>query len=84
MSDVEVACAPADFLELQHGVGRRVRDLREAKRRRGAGNQFGCRHGVSACEERHLMSLPHQLFRQVGNNPFGAAIEFRRNALNQW
>ena len=84
MRDVEVAGAPADLLELHHGVGLRVGDLREAKRRRSAGYELGRRLGVAAREERHLMSLPHQLLGQVGNNPLCAAIELRWNALDQW
>jgi hypothetical protein len=29
------------------------------------------------------MPLPYQLFRQPGNNPFGAAIQAGRNSLGQ-
>jgi len=84
MRDVDVAGMPADLFELHHSVRRRVGHLREAEGSWSARNELGRRLGVAAREERHLMSLPHQLLGQVGNNPLGAAIELRWNALDQW
>jgi hypothetical protein len=36
-----------------------------------------------AGKERHFVAAPHKLFGQVRNDPLSAAIETRRNALNQ-
>src|SRR5512145_2359627 len=33
--------------------------------------------GISACEQRDLMALTHQLLRQVGHDPFGSAVKLR-------
>ncbi len=80
---VEVAGALADFFELQHAIGLNVVGMRQSERLGGAGNQLRTGFGVSACEQGDLVSLPHQLLGQIGNDPFGSAIKLRRDALNQ-
>ena len=35
-------------------------------------------------KERHFVVTPHKLFGQLRNDPLSAAIETRRNALNEW
>ena len=81
--DVEVAGAAADFLELQHAIGQRVADLRQSKRLRNARDELGRRLEVSAREQSHLMTLPHQLLGQIGDDTLRPAVKLRRDALDQ-
>jgi hypothetical protein len=37
----------------------------------------------SPLAKRHVMAKPHKFFGQIRNDPLGAAIETRRNALNE-
>jgi hypothetical protein len=55
----------------------------KAKRASTAGGQLGASDGVSACKESHVVTKPDKFFGQVENDPLSAAIEPRRNALNE-
>jgi hypothetical protein len=46
-------------------------------------HQFRAGPRIAAGEERHLVALRHQLFRQIGNDPFGTAVEARRAAFGE-
>src|SRR5262245_45466212 len=39
--------------------------------------------GISTGEQRHVVSEPHQLLRQVGHYTLGSAIEFWRHSFDQ-
>ena len=39
--------------------------------------------GVPAGEEGHVVTLPHELFGQVGDDPLGPAVSGGRDALHQ-
>src|SRR6185437_10142793 len=54
----------------------------ETKRPSTTGGQLRAGDGISACKQRHIVAKPDKFFGQVGNDPLGAAIETRRNALN--
>ena len=45
------------------------------------GNQRAARLGIGAGKQRHLMTKPDQSVDQIGDDPLGAAIEFRRHAF---
>ena len=36
-----------------------------------------------ASKKRHIVTKPHEFFGQVGGDPLSAAIETRRNALDE-
>ncbi len=46
-------------------------------------HQFGGGDRIAAGKQGHVVTLPHQFFRQVGDDPFGAPVELRRHALTQ-
>jgi hypothetical protein len=58
---------------------------REPSRQRAstARNQLGSGDRAPARKEGHIVAEPDKLFGQVGNDPLSAAIEPRRDALNQ-
>jgi hypothetical protein len=85
MKNVEFLRALAHLINHQHEVRNDVAHGRiKAKRTSAAGSQLGAGDGVPTCKERHVVAKPGKFFGQVGNDPFGAAIETRRNALNKW
>src|SRR6188768_3620540 len=45
--------------------------------------QLGTRRRIAAGEQSDLVSLPHELFREVGDDSFGAAVSLRRNAFGE-
>src|ERR1700722_11826633 len=55
----------------------------EAQRARTTGSQLSGGDRVRARKERHIVAKPDEFFGQVGNDPLSAAIETRRNALNE-
>ena len=61
--------------ELIDAVGIEPQGLRNDR------HELGSRAGISACEERDLVSLMNEFFGQVGHDPLGAAIVFRWNGL---
>ena len=82
MSKCGAAC---DHL-LQHGdvVGDRIAaGAVEAQRARRAGTQPRARLRIAAGEQRHVVAELDQLFGEIGDDALGAAIEPRRDALDQ-
>lgn len=56
----------------------------QAQRRRRDGDQLSLGYRISAGEKRDLVAHLHELFCQVRDHAFGAAIEARGNALVKW
>ena len=84
MKDVEFLRALSYLVNHHHEVRRGVAHRTiEAKRTVATRSQLGAGDGVPARKERHIVSKPDKFFRQVGNDPFGAAVETRRNAFYQ-
>ena len=84
VKDVEFLCALSYLVNHHHEVRRGVAHrMIEAKRAVTTRNQLGAGDGVPARKERHIVAMPDKFFRQVGNDPFGAAVETRRNAFYQ-
>ena len=84
MKNVEFLCALAHLINHQHEVRNDVAHGRiKAKRASTTGSQLGAGDGVPACKERHIVAKPDEFFGQIGNDPLSAAIETRRNALNE-
>ena len=84
MKNVELLRALAHLINHQHEVRNDVAHGRiEAQRARTTGSQLGAGDKVRACKERHIVAKPDEFFGQVGNDPLSAAIETRRNALNE-
>src|SRR3984893_14858709 len=84
MKNVELLRALAHLIDHQHEVRNSVAHGRiEAQRTSTTGSQLGAGDRVRACKERQIMATPDEVFGQVGNDPLSAAIETRRNALDE-
>ena len=84
MKNVELLRALAHLINHQHEVRNDVAHGRiKAQRTSATGSQLGAGDGVPARKERHIVAKPDKFFGQVGNDPLSAAIETRRNALNE-
>jgi hypothetical protein len=84
MKDVELVRARAYLIDHQREVRNAVAHRRiKAERASATGRQLGAGDRVRACKERHIMAKPDEFFGQVGDNPLSAAIETRRNALDE-
>jgi len=85
MDDVEIVLQPGHQIGLdQVGQGRFLAVGVKAQGLPTAFDQGGAGHRIAAGEQRHVFAQPDQFFGQIGNHPFGAAIEFGRNRLMQW
>jgi hypothetical protein len=84
MKNVELLGALAHLINHQHEVRNDVAHGRiEAQRTRTTGSQLSAGDRVRACKERDIVAKPDEFFSQVGNDPLSAAIETRRNALDE-
>src|SRR5713226_10746843 len=84
MDDVEMRRRLDHLLEHGDLVGDGIAAAAvEAERARRAGMQPGARLRIAAGEERHRMAELDQLFGEIGDDALGAAIEPRRDALDQ-
>jgi hypothetical protein len=80
MDDVKLPRCRAQrlFLHQDHrGIPVEEPCVVKAKCPGAAGFELSCRLGVSAREQRDLMSLPHQFLGEVGRDPFGPTVELR-------
>src|SRR6476660_9461909 len=85
MKNVKLVRALSDLINQQHEVRNDVAHGRiQAKRTSATRSQLGAGDGVSARKERHIVAESGKFFGQVGHDPFSAAIETGRNALNKW
>ena len=85
VNDVEPMRRRRDRLQLDDLVRERIDDrLVEPQAARRAGDQLGGGPGIPAREERHVVALPDELFRQVGDDALGPAVSGGRDALHQW
>src|SRR5471030_2897739 len=74
----------AQLIQHDHVVRYVVQDRGiQPYRLRRAGDESRRRHGIAAGEERHMVALAHQFFAQMRDNPFGAPVKSRRDALHQ-
>ena len=84
MKNVKLLRALAHLINHQHEVRNDIAHGRiEAQRARTTGSQLSAGDRVRACKERHIVAKPDEFFGQVGNDPLSAAIETRRNALDE-
>src|SRR5271170_2244772 len=84
MKNVELVRALPNLINHQHEVWNGVAHGRiEAKRMSATGGQLSAGDRIAARKERHVVAEPDKFFGQVGNDPLGAAIKTRRNALNE-
>src|ERR1700729_2653165 len=84
MKNVELLRALAHLINHQREVRNDIAHGRiEAQRARTTGSQLSAGDRVRACKECHIVAKPDEFFGQVGNDPLSAAIETRRNALNE-
>ena len=74
MDNVEFVCTAMDLIEHDQGAGRVVANPSQPQPSGNARYEISCGFGIATREQADLMTLPHQLFRQPGNNPFGAAV----------
>ena len=79
MEDVELISTATDLIEHDDMIGNMVPDLGiQPKRSLRTAHQFRAGPRIAAGEERHLVTLRHQLFCQIGTDPFCAAVEAGR------
>ena len=84
VQDVEVVGALAHAIEHQHVIGDRIDDAGVEPQRLGhAGHEIGRRDRIAAGKQGHIVTQRDELFGQVGDDPFGAAIKPWRHALDQ-
>jgi hypothetical protein len=84
MKNVELLRALAHLINHQREMRNDIAHGRiEAQRARTTGSQLSASDRVRARKERHIVAKPDKFFGQVGNDPLSAAIETRRNALNE-
>ena len=84
MKDVELISPATDLIEHDDMIGDMVLDLGiQPKRLLRTAHKFRAGPRIAAGEERHLVALRHQLFRQIGNDPFRAAVETRRATFDE-
>ena len=76
MQHVEFGDPAAQLFQHQHMIGQRIEHLRiEAQRLFAARHQLRRGSRVATGEQRHVVALTDQLFGQIGDDPFGAAVE---------
>ena len=84
VQDVEIVSTFAHSVQHQHVIRNRIAHVPvEPQRRRRATDKPRGRHGIAAREQGHVMTQADEFLRKIGDNPFGAAIEPRRHALNK-
>ena len=84
VQDVEIVGTFAYSVQHQHVIRNRIAHVRvEPQRRRRATDKPRGRHGIAACEQGHVMTQADEFLSKIGDNPFRAAIEPRRHALNK-
>ena len=82
MDDVELARATGDLFHHQQVVGEDITQPAGQTLGLGTyGDQLGLGFGIAAGKQRHLMALTDKLVCQKRHDPFGAAVEFRRNTF---
>jgi hypothetical protein len=85
MKNVKLLRALTHLINHQHKVGYDIAHGRiKAQGASTTRGQLGAGDRVSTCKERHIVAKADKVFGQIGNDPFSAAIEPRRNALNKW
>ena len=85
MDQIEVVLLVEHALDQKHMMRQRVDTTwSQSKRLLTYGHQMGLGERVAAGKKSHIMSLPYEFFGEIGNYPFGSAIEFWRNAFVEW
>jgi hypothetical protein len=81
---IEILGALPDLLEHHDMIGQSILDPGiEPQSRLGTGDQAGRRLRIAAGEKGHVVTLPHQLFRQKRYDSLGAAVQARWHAFIQ-
>ena len=84
MNDVEISCPAPDPIEHHQVIDKRILDPVIAPERHLAARlQRRRRAGIATGEQCHLVSLPNQLFGQVGDDTLATTIEPRRTTFVQ-
>jgi hypothetical protein len=84
MENVEVLRVLAYLIDHQHEMRNAVAHGRiEAERASTTRSQLCAGDRIPTCKQRHLVAEPDKFLGQIGSDPLGAAVETRRNALNE-
>ena len=84
VQDIEIVGTFAYPVQHQHVIRNWITHIRvEPQRRRRATDKPRGRHGIAACEQGHIMTKADEFLSKIGDNPFRAAVEPRRHALNK-
>src|ERR1700693_2514128 len=84
MENVEFLRVLANLIDHQHEVRNAVAHGRiKAERASATRNQLGAGDRVPTCKDRHVVAEPDKFLSQIGSDPLGAAVETRRNALDE-
>ena len=84
VDDVELVRHGADELGLEDLGRERIGDrVPEPQGLRPGGEEARARLRVPACNERHVVALPHELLGQPGNDALGPTVLVRRHALEK-
>src|SRR4249920_1738896 len=84
MDDVELLRSLGHPTHHQHEIRYGVANSAVKPQRYGsARREFGGGHRIATGEQRYSMSEANKFLRKVGYDPFGSAIESRRNTLEQ-
>src|ERR1700723_2526514 len=84
MKDIKLLRALAHLIDHQREMRNDIAHGRiEAQRARTTGSQLSAGDRVPTCKERHVVAESDKFFSQIGSDPLGAAVETRRNALNE-
>ena len=84
VDDVVLSGVSAERPFLHKDIGRITIDhhvVVETKCTMAAGSEVRCSLGVPAREECDLVTLTNEFLRQVGDDPFGPAVQLRRDAF---
>src|SRR5580704_13088907 len=84
MKDIKLLRALAHLIDHEREMRNDIAHGRiEAQRARTTGSQLSAGDRIRARKERHIVAKPDKFLGQVGNDPLCAAIQTRRNALNE-
>lgn len=84
MKDVKFGGLLEGFFDQQDEVGDLVEAVFvQAQGAPAGGHQPRLGHRVAAGKQRHLVALAHQLFGEVGDDPFRAPVVLRGDAFNR-
>jgi hypothetical protein len=84
--DIEVSSLAGEHFDHPEMKCERVAALSalQAQRSLDRRPELGAGDRIAARKESHVVAAPNAFLRQVGNDPFGSSVEFRRHALLKW